>query len=215
MPSSVTPGAAIMQWSTGSTSWERCRRRPGAALGVDGVLDAGAPGRDLALGDLVAGRGLDGAVPAGLLGGEAGEPGELFGDDGDLQPALGAGRDVLPVAAAAPAGAGEGAGRLDAVLGGGQHLDGVGAQEAGVLLALGDLGDDPLAGERVPDEEHLALVRAGDAVAAVRDGADLDLVVLADQRGGRCTRSVLRRRWCVRVRWCTSGKARGSGFGAR
>ena len=36
---------------------------------------------------------------------------------------------------------------------GGEDLDRVGPQEA--LVHLGDLGDDPLAGQRVPDEDHL------------------------------------------------------------
>ncbi len=79
------------------------------------------------------------------------------------------------------AGAREGAGRLDAVLGGVQDLDRVRAQEAGALLALRDPGHDPLAGQGVPDEQHLALGGAGDAVAAVGDGADLDLVLLTHQ----------------------------------
>src|SRR6185312_3895631 len=59
---------------------------------------------------------------------------------------------------------------------------GVGAQEAGALLAVGDADDDAFAGEGVAYEEDLALVGAGDAVAAVCDRADLDLVLLADQR---------------------------------
>ena len=37
------PGAAMRQWSIATTSWERCRRRPGPPLGVDRELDAGAP----------------------------------------------------------------------------------------------------------------------------------------------------------------------------
>lgn len=149
---------------------------------VDGVLDAGAPPRDLAGGQLVALGGHHGAVPAGLLGGEAGEPLQLFGDHLGLEAALGARFDVLPVAAAAAAGAGVRAGCLDAVLGRLEDLHGVGAQEAGALLALRDACHDPLAGQGVPDEQHLAAVGAGDAVAAVGDGADLDLVLLAHQR---------------------------------
>ncbi len=182
MPSSETLGGGDHAVVDGLDVVGAVLAQAGAALVVDGVLDAGAPGRHLALGDLVARGRFDGAVPAGLLRGEAGQPLQLLGDDGALEAALGAGRRVLPVAAAALAGAGERAGRLDAVLGGGVDLHGVGAQEAGALLAVGDAGGDALAGEGVPDEKDLALVGAGDAVAAVGDRSDLDLVLLADQR---------------------------------
>ena len=156
--------------------------QPGVAVGVDRVLHARAPLRDLAGRQLVALGRHHRAVPAGLLGGEAREPLELLGDDLALEPALGARLGVLPVAAAAAAGTGVRAGCLDAVLGGRQHLHRVRAQEPGPLLALGHAGEDPLTGQRVPDEEDLALVRTGDAVTAVGDGADLDLVLLPDQR---------------------------------
>lgn len=154
----------------------------GAAVGVDRVLDAGAPGRDLAGGELVAGGGGDGAVPAGLFGGEPGQVLELLGDDLALEAALGAGLGVLPVAAAAAAGAGVRAGSRDAVLGGVEDLDGVGAQEAGGLVAVGDPGDDALAGQGVADEEDASGLGAGDAVPAVGDGPDLDLVLLPHER---------------------------------
>ncbi|CAM5515426.1 hypothetical protein SFUMM280S_10009 [Streptomyces fumanus] len=156
--------------------------QPRVAVGVDGVLHARAPRRDLAGRHLVALGGHHRAVPARLLGREPGQPPQLLGDHLALEAALGARLGVLPVAAAAAAGPGEGTGGLDPVLGGGEDLDGVRAQEAGALLALGDPGHDPLTGQRVPDEQHLPLGRTGDAVAAVGDGADLDLVLLPDQR---------------------------------
>ncbi|CAL2070883.1 protein of unknown function [Streptomyces murinus] len=155
------------------------------ALGIDRVLHPGAPLRHLAGGQLVALGRDHRAVPAGLLGREAREPPQLLGEHVRLQPALGARLGVLPVAATAAAGPGEGAGRLDAVLGRLQDAYGVRAQEAGALLALGHLRHHPLARQRVPDEEDLALGGTGDAVAAVGDGADLDLVLLAHQRRGR------------------------------
>ena len=55
-----------------------------------------------------------------------------------------------------------GHGGVDPVGRGLEHLDGVAAQEPVALLALGDLDDDPLAGQRVPDEDDDALV-PGDA----------------------------------------------------
>ncbi len=152
------------------------------AVRVDGVLDPGAPGRDLARRELVAVGGHDRAVPAGLLGRQPRQAAELLGDHLALEAALGAGLGVLPVAAAAHAGTGVRARGLDPVLGRLQDPYGVGPQEAGVRVAVGHLGDDLLAGERVADEEDLVLGRTGDAVAAVRDGADLDLVLLPDQR---------------------------------
>ncbi len=155
--------------------------QPRAAVGGDGVLHARAPRRDLAGRDLVALGGHHGAVPAGLLRGEPGEALKLLGDDLALEAALRAGLGVLPVAAAAAAGSGERAGGVDPVLGGVQDRHGVGPQEAGALLTLGDTGDDAFPGQRVPDEQHLAGGRTGDAVAAVGDGADLDLVLLPHQ----------------------------------
>src|SRR5690606_32961112 len=105
-----------------------------AAVGGDGVLHAGAPRRDLCGPDLVALGRHHGAVPAGLLGRQPGEVLELLGDDLALEAPLGAGLGVLPVAAAASAGAGEGARGVDAVLGGVQDAHRVRAEEAGPLL---------------------------------------------------------------------------------
>jgi len=50
--------------------------------------------------------------------------------------------------------------RDDAVRGSGQHFDRIGSRK--VLRLLGDSGDDPLAGQRVPHEDDLAFV-AGNA----------------------------------------------------
>lgn len=151
------------------------------AVLVDGELHAGAPLRHLPGRQLVALGRHHGAVPAGFLRGEPREPLQLLGDDLALEAALGAGLGVLPVAAAALAGAGVRAGGLHAVLGGVEHGDRVGAQVAGVHVALGDLGDDLLTGQGVTDEQHAAVLGPGDAVPAVRHGADLDLVLLPDQ----------------------------------
>ncbi len=61
-----------------------------------------------------------------------------------------------------------------------EHLDGVAEQEPVALPAAGDPHPDPLARQGVPDEDHAAVV-PGDAVAAVRDLADLGLELRADQ----------------------------------
>ncbi len=186
MPSSLTPGAAIMQCSMGSTSCERWWRRPALPSASTAYWTRVRHGRDLAGRQLVALGRHDRAVPAGLLRGEAREPLELLGDDLALEAALGARLGVLPVAAAAAAGAGVRAGGLDPVLGRLEHLTASARRKRESLLAVRHPGDDPLAGQRVPYEEHLAVVRTGDAVAAVGDGADLDLVLLPDQRPPVC-----------------------------
>ena len=83
--------------------------------------------------------------------------------------------DVLEVAAPASARTGVRARRVDPVRRGLQHLDGVAAPEPVSVGPLGDLDDDPLAGQRVPHEDHptraVGGVQPGDAVAAVGDRA--------------------------------------------
>jgi hypothetical protein len=61
-----------------------------------------------------------------------------------------------------------------------QHLDGVAAQEPVPLLALGDLDDDALTGQRVPHEDDNPFV-AGDHGAAVRHPFGVHGVPLAHQ----------------------------------
>ena len=104
---------------------------------------------------------------------QAGQPLQLLGDAEGLQPALGPDLHVLEVAAAAAPGAGVRAGRLDPVGGGAQDLDGVRPQVGGRTGR--DLGPDPLAGEAVADEDHLAVGRPGHAAPAGGNGAHLEL----------------------------------------
>jgi hypothetical protein len=79
---------------------------------------------------------------------------------------------VLPVTAAALAGAGEPAWRLDPVGRGRQDLHRVGTQELRGLL--GHLDPDPLSRQRVPYEDDPALVPA-DAPATVGHAFNRDL----------------------------------------
>ena len=98
---------------------------------------------------------------------EAGDPAQLLADDRGLEPALGRQAGVLPVAAAAAAGRACGQRRLDPVGRGGQDLHRVGPGEPGG--GLGDLGQHPLAGQRVPDEDDPARRLPGHAPAALGD----------------------------------------------
>ena len=87
---------------------------------------------------------------------------------------------MLEVAAAAAPGTRERAGWLHPVGRRLQHLDRVGTQEPVALVALGDLDDHPLAGQRVPDEHDDAVV-ARDDEPAVRDPVGTHVVPLTDQ----------------------------------
>ncbi len=109
-----------------------------------------------------------------------GQPRHLLTHDVGLERALAVQRHVLQVAAAAQPGAGPGAGRGDPVGRRGDHRHGIRADEALTGTGLGDPGEHPLTGDRVAHEEHLPLV-AGDAVAAVGDGGDVDLDLVADR----------------------------------
>ncbi len=120
---------------------------------------------------------------------EPGQALQLLAHHGRLQAALRGEVDVLEVAAAAGArarrtGTAPAPGRATAV----STDDGVAAPEAVALAALGDLHDDPLPGQGVPDEDDavasgLVGGDAGHAVAAVGDRADLDLVARPDPGG--------------------------------
>ena len=146
--------------------------QPGAARRRHGELHARAPAEPvLGAGDLV-----DDDRPL-----DAGEAAQLLLDERRLEAPLLGQRDVLPVAAAAPAGAGVRAGPLDPLGRRRQDLDGVGAQErAG---GRGDDGAHPLAGQRVPHEHHAAVGGVRDAGAAGGHGADLELEDLRRGRG--------------------------------
>ncbi len=98
---------------------------------------------------------------------------QLFRNAEGLQAALCPEVHVLEVAAATAPGPGVRARGLDAVGGGGQDLDGVGPQVGGGVGR--HPGPDPLAGEAVPDEDHLAVGGPGHAAPAGRDGAHLEL----------------------------------------
>jgi hypothetical protein len=134
--------------------------QPRGARPVDGEPRTGAPAQRTA-GELLHGH---------LDVGQPGQAGQLLADDGGLEPALLGGVDVLPVAAAAPSRPAVGTGPLHPRRRRLEHLDRVGAAEAGVPV-LGHPHAHPLARQRVPDEDHPALV-ARHAVTAVRDRPD-------------------------------------------
>src|SRR5690606_22592292 len=94
--------------------------------------------------------------------------------DGLLELSLALIPDVLPLAAATLAGAEIGAGRLDPVRAGLQHLDQAGARPA--FLFLDNLGAHTLAGDGVGHEDRLARVPP-DAFTAVRDGINYQIHV--------------------------------------
>ena len=112
----------------------------------------------------------------------AGQPLQLLGDAEGLQASLGPDLHVLEVAAAAAPGPGVWTGRLDAVGGGTQDLDGVRPQVGGG--AGGDLGPHPLPGQAVADEDHLAVGRPGHAAPAGGDGTHFEVQEVRDL-GGR------------------------------
>jgi hypothetical protein len=101
------------------------------------------------------------------------EPPQLLRHDLGLQLQLGRPGGMLPIASAAAAGAGVGARARYPVRGGGEHLDGIRAQEAVARTPAGDNGDHSLTGQRVTNEDDLPLV-AGDTVPAVRDRSDVE-----------------------------------------
>ena len=161
-----------MQWSMGSTSCERCRRRPARPSASTAYCTRVRQAGTSPVASLSPGAGVDRAVPAGLLGGEPGQPLELLGDHLALEPALGAGRRrAASRSRRSCPGPAYGQGASTRSLDASSTSTASARRKRGVLVALGDLGDDPLAGQRVPDEEHPALVGAGDAVAAVGDRA--------------------------------------------
>ena len=100
---------------------------------------------------------------------DPGHAAQLLPDHLGLDRPLRGGAGVLQVAAAASVRARVRTGRLDPVRRRLEYLDGLGAGEPG--RAAGHPGADPLAGQRVPDEHHLALVAGraapGHAPAAV------------------------------------------------
>jgi hypothetical protein len=160
------------------------RAEPGQAVRADRELDPGAPAepRLVGLGDhgrlgdlggaaLVAGQRLDRDLAVEL---EPGHPAQLLGDDGRFERALGGQRRVLPIAAAAAARVRVRARRLHPVGRGLANLDRVGPGEPG--RDLGHPREHPLAGQRVPHEQHRQAVGPGNAPAALRDvhGRDLD-----------------------------------------
>src|SRR5205085_11365028 len=106
------------------------------------------------------GQRLDGDVAVVV-----GELAQLVLDDGRLQAPLTLGGHLLPVAAAALAGARVGTRRDDAVGRRDEHLDGVGAKEPRVARTPGDAPADTFARTGVTHEDDAALV-ARDAVAA-------------------------------------------------
>ena len=170
------PGCAIRQSSTGTTSWERCLRRPGAADGRDRPLHPGAP---------AAARRRRRSRPTASTVTSTSSPAsrDSCSRTTAALSARWAGRATCwksqPPQASGP---GERAGRRDPVGGGLEHLDGVGAQEPVALAALGDLDDDPLPGQRVPHEDHDGPLggRATTQCPPCATGPTLDLEPLPD-----------------------------------
>ncbi len=149
------------------------------ARGVHGECSAGAP-----------------AEPIGGLGGhrlhldpplDAGETGQLLGEDVTLDPALLGEGDMAELGAAhrrlAPRCAFErvrkGPGVGNPVRGGLEDLDHVTAPETRIVVLLGQPDPDLLARQRVPDEDHTA-VDPRNEVATVRRTFHGDIT----QRGG-------------------------------
>ncbi len=143
----------------------------GASGRVDGELDAGPPAQTAR----VARDGLHLDVAL-----DPGEAAQLLLHQRRLEQALRGQRDVLEVAAPAPARTGVGTRPLHPVRRGAQHLHGVGAQEVRGLP--GHLRKHPLPRQRVPDEDHPAVRGPPDAPTAGRDGADVELERLGHGR---------------------------------
>ena len=173
-PTSLTRSCAIRQRSTSSISCSRWRRRPvvpscatAHCTRVRQPRPGGAAGR---VGHRLD---LDREVDPGQVP-------QVLPDHLRLQPELGRPGRVLPVTAAAAAGARVGAGWLDPV---GrrrtEHLDRVGPQVAGP--GLGDDRRDPFTGQGVPDE-HRAAVVAGYADPAGADPLHVELDRGPDER---------------------------------
>jgi len=139
------------------------------AVVADRELHPGAP----AEAGLVARHRLDDHVPL-----DPRQPPQLLRDHGGLQRSLRGQGGVLPVAAAAAAGMRVRARRRDPVLGRLANLDGVRPGEP--RRDFGHAGEDPLAGQRVPHEQHGKPRRPGDAPAALRDILGRHLDGLAD-----------------------------------
>ena len=138
-----------------------------AALGVGHQVDPRAPAEAAAL--VVARSGLHRDVEV-----ELGQPLQLLRQDGLLPGALTRQRHVGELTATDAARTGRRPGGLDAVGRRVEDLDGVGPPELRGVAEVRQPRPDPLAGQRVPDEDDPPLVPR-DAVPAVGDGPDLEL----------------------------------------
>ena len=114
----------------------------------------------------------------GLGGFEVADAGELVADDAGLEAELLRVVDVLELATATAAEVA--AGSLDAVLGGAEHEDGGGLEEAGGVVC--DLGDDAFAGDGVLDEDDATVLGVSDRAAAVGEAGEFELD--RDERAG-------------------------------
>ncbi len=135
------------------------------AVASDRDLHAGAPSQAV----LARGRRLDLHRPRV----DAAEPGELLAQHLALQLATRGDRGVLPVAAAAPARHRERARRRDPICRGLEHVDGVGPQEAPVLV--GDPRAHPLPRQRAAQEDDPAIGCVSHAITAGRRPLDGEL----------------------------------------
>src|SRR5450631_1496894 len=139
----------------------------GATGRIDGESHAGTPTKAIAR------QFLDDDVAL-----DSGQPLQLLGYHTSLDLSLERPAGVLPIAAAAAAGHRNDTQRDDAMLGRRHDLDRIGSGE--VLRLFGHPRDDPLAGQRVPNEHHPTVV-TGHARTAVRGCADLEFENGADE----------------------------------
>lgn len=140
------------------------RSEAGLATGPHGILDPRAPPQTIGM----TGQLLDHGIDV-----KAGEMSELLPHDSRLEIALCRERNMLEVAAAAPAWPGIPTRRGDAVWGRAANLDGIRPQESVTRLPLRDLGDHLLTREGMAHEEDATVVPS-DAVSPVGNRADRD-----------------------------------------
>ena len=145
--------------------------QPGPAGGVHCVLHPGPPAEPVAR-RRAAARPRPQRVDLGRA--EPAEPGQLLAHHRRLQLALGRRRRVLEVAAAAAVRPGERARRRRPGRATASSTSTASARRKPLRSSV-TIGAHPLAGQRVPDEDHPPVGGAGHAVPAVGDRADVEL----------------------------------------
>src|SRR4051812_20477427 len=132
-----------------------------------GIVDGEPHPRPPAESTRVSGHRLDDDIAV-----DPGQPVQLLGHDGRLEPALLDEVDVLPVAATTPARSCPRTRRRHPGRSRAHDLDRIRTQVGAPLL--GDPHLDPFTGQGVADEDNTALGPARDAHAAVRHALDVD-----------------------------------------